>query len=93
MVVCHACDEPLCCNPAHLWIGSQHENVHDCVSKRRHSHGEASATAKLTERQAAEVRLLMKSKTPRAEIASRYGVTIHALYRISGGYSWKHLGA
>jgi len=33
--VCHSCDKPLCCNPDHIWVGSQYENVHDMLTKGR----------------------------------------------------------
>lgn len=35
MVIMHSCDNPSCCNPAHLKIGTQNDNIQDMVSKKR----------------------------------------------------------
>lgn len=35
--VCHSCDNPLCCNLGHLFVGTQHENQHDAIEKGRHT--------------------------------------------------------
>jgi hypothetical protein len=42
LFVCHTCDNPPCCNPAHLFLGTQKDNMHDCKLKGRVFDGRAT---------------------------------------------------
>lgn len=39
MSVCHRCDNTICANPNHLFLGTQHDNIQDCVKKGRRNNG------------------------------------------------------
>lgn len=55
--VCHSCDNPSCCNPDHLWLGTHFENMHDSIDKGRRKFmlGENNWNHKLT---VSDVRLI-----------------------------------
>lgn len=42
LFVCHSCDNPPCCNPAHLFLGTPQGNQDDCRAKGRTASGDRS---------------------------------------------------
>src|SRR6185437_14892993 len=61
MVVCHSCDNPPCCNPNHLFLGTRKQNMEDCKAKGRIPlrRGTANANARLNEEDVHEIRSLL----------------------------------
>ena len=91
--VCHSCDTPSCCNPHHLWIGTQTENIRDMVIKQRspNNHGDRNPSAKLNERQVKQIRGLFKAGVERKELARQYNVSYSTIKYIVRRKSWSHI--
>jgi len=88
LLVCHACDNPACVNPAHLWLGTNDENLDDRQRKHRQAHGERHSRAVLTE---SDVLAIRGAVEPIVVLAERYGVTLSTIRHAKLGLSWKHL--
>jgi HNH endonuclease len=86
-----------CINPAHLWLGSQGENIRDCWAKGRHrltaGRGERHRSAKLTEQQVIEYRQAYGAGVPIATIARGASVGPCNIWFIVHGRTWKHIPA
>lgn len=89
--VLHRCDNPPCCNPNHLFLGTDAENVADKVGKKRHAFGERAASAKLAEADINEIRQLHKSGFSASKIAATYKVSPSTINRIVKGKGWTHV--
>ena len=94
MCILHSCDNPRCCNPSHLFLGTQKDNVADMVSKNRHrgSPGIKNPSAKLTEDEVGQIRRL-RNETPLTlhEIGEMYDVSFSLVSQICKRKAWNHI--
>lgn len=95
-VLCHRCDCPTCVNPAHLFPGTQKENIRDCIGKQRNSAppvrpGEQNVNAKLTPEAVKAIRLAAGGRGNIAALALENGVSAWTITQIRKGRAWKHI--
>jgi DNA-directed RNA polymerase specialized sigma24 family protein len=88
LVVRHICDNPACCNPAHLLTGTQADNMADAIERQRLRCRESNPRAKLTEDAAQAIRQNVEGLTF-AELAKRFGVSIATISAIRSGKTWR----
>ena len=88
--VLHECDNPACCRPDHLFLGTARDNIHDCLRKGRFHHGENTGGARLSEADVRVIRMLHPRMTY-TEIGKRYGVNYGTIKAIVLGKTWKHV--
>lgn len=91
LCICHRCDVPGCVNPGHLFLGTYAENTADMLSKLRHTHGEDTNTAKLTDAKIVEIFDLYDAGETQMQIAARVGVRQDQVSRILRRKSWRHV--
>ena len=90
--VCHTCDNRRCVNPAHLFLGTNRDNIADKVRKGRQARGERMGSAKLTEPQVVEIRKRWSYENARiVDLAREYGVSPSTVSHIVHGRIWKHV--
>lgn len=91
LFVCHKCDNPSCINPAHLFLGTQLDNMRDCKAKGRNPFGETVARHRLTEEQVKDIRRRDWLGETHSSIAKLYGVGRPHVSGICSGRYWRHL--
>ncbi|KKM71988.1 hypothetical protein LCGC14_1424930 [marine sediment metagenome] len=90
LLTCHSCDNPPCCNPAHLWLGTRADNNRDCREKDRQNCGRNGR--KRSEQDIKEIRELFTGGIYSAmELSGLYGTSISNLYSIVRWETWKML--
>ena len=107
LCVCHSCDNPICSNPKHLFLGTHQDNMDDMIRKGRDRKdaqkalrnrsrsykGMGSSTAKLTDEQVREIKRLAVGRKIGfgKQIAERFGVIPATIGHILSGRNWSHI--
>lgn len=92
--VCHTCDNPPCCNPAHLFLGDNADNTADRTAKGRTycgpmNQGAANGRARLTPQLVAEIReQYVRGGVSQAALARVYGVVPQHISNIVRRTRW-----
>lgn len=96
--VCHRCDNRICGNPEHLFLGTRRDNVQDAKQKGRLSSGERhglklrgenAPQAKLTWDKVRAIRRAVAEGVDRQTIATQYGISASNVWVIARGETWR----
>lgn len=102
-LVCHSCDNRLCWNPDHLWIGTHAENSADMKRKGRGTVGRSTSSwapdrkgdsnpfAKLQSNDVAEIKAKLLIGQPISALAKEYQVHYMTITQIAKGKTWTHV--
>jgi hypothetical protein len=99
ILVCHHCDNPKCCNPNHLFLGTIKDNMEDKIRKGRQGNpmniiirrGSSHHNAHLSEMDVLEIRRLAKSGTKQIKLSKIYKVSTNQISLIVRGINWRHI--
>lgn len=90
--ICHDCDNPACCNPSHLFVGTCADNMKDKVRKGRQARGEKNGFSKLTSGDVIKIReRFAQGETSFHKLAIEYGVYHGHIRKIVNRELWAFL--
>lgn len=80
--VCHSCDNPICVNPDHLWIGTPKENAMDKERKGRGTYRDKNVFGKHSAEQIEEIKNLKKEGFTYARLCRIFNCTTSHIYNV-----------
>jgi hypothetical protein len=89
--VLHRCDNPPCCNPGHLFLGTDTDNQRDKVEKGRQAKGQDLPQTVLTPADVRAIRRSLAAGQTQELIGLRYGVSRATIGQIKRGETWRHV--
>ena len=92
MMICHTCDNRICVNPEHLYVGTGVDNNRDTVKRERGNRvtGERCSWSKLKDE---EVRFIKASASRTSDLAKMFRVHQSLISQIRHGKRWAWLKA
>jgi predicted DNA-binding protein (UPF0251 family) len=98
MLVCHACDNPPCVNPDHLFLGTARDNCIDMMRKGRHyagsrenmPRGSKHWNSKLSEYEVRKIRERVMAGEKQKDLASELGVSRATISEVVNRKLWRH---
>lgn len=89
--VMHSCDNPPCCNPAHLSPGTRKDNMGDAVVRDRIPKGERSYATKLTNADVEQILVYSLAGYKKSEVTKILDISYSIVGKVIDGLRWKHI--
>ena len=86
--VCHACDNPPCVRPTHLYLATNSQNIQDAFDRGLMPQRDPEKYGKLTRAQVAEIRRRRATGERRDEVAAAFGINESTVWRITSRRQW-----
>lgn len=90
LLVLHKCDNPSCCNPEHMFLGTQKDNIQDAIKKERFDIcRRPPVRSKLKYDEVVKIKELYKEGMTQSKLKNMFSVSFGCIAKILRGDSWK----
>jgi len=91
MFICHTCDNPACCNPKHLYEGTNVNNQADTIKRNRHVFGSDEPHAKLNDDDVRAIRASHPQGRSYYSLGKQFGVSPTLVRSVVKHECWRHV--